>query len=103
MNVLIKQDSTAVIPFDKFKLLFLGADGISIKAEFVDGKTTHVAGYKNHTDAKIALTMMAERIAQNQTMVRPPEEHEIKAYIARTHNTITRAADGSKTKRRGGS
>lgn len=98
---IVSKDKKAIVNADSTTVIYVGSDGITIKADFSNGRGCQLGRYDSLEECKKALEMMAKEIGKVDTF-QMPESAAIKAEIVK-NETSWHHATGKKTKGHGGS
>lgn len=100
---IINKDKTQFLNIEQVLTMYIGADDVSIKADFVNGKGCQVARYNSHSEAVMAIEMLGNAVAVGRSDVFFfPDDKEIQARMI-TQKQKTYHSAGKKTKGHGGS
>lgn len=97
---LINKNKDSIINLDKIVNIFIGADSLTLKANFLDKSGCQLAKYNSKEETIIALELLFENF--NKNIYKVPNENEIKTRIL-SNEKRSRHIKGKKTKGHGGS
>ncbi len=98
---IVSRDKKAIVNTDSTTVIYVGSDGITIKADFKNGRGCQMGRYDSLEECRKALEMMAN-VMGKVDVFQMPESEAIKAEVVRNetrHHHVT----GKKTKSHGGS
>lgn len=97
---LINKNKDSIVNLDKITNIFIGADNLTLKANFLDKTGCQLAKYNSREETFIALEMLFENF--NKNIYKVPSENEIKNRILSNEKKV-RHIKGKKQKSYGGS
>lgn len=98
---IVNKVKSQILNLAQVTALYIGADDISIKADFATGNGCQVARYSSHAEAVTALEMLGRSIGRNDVFFFPTDK-EVQAKIQQGSTKIYHVT-GKKTKGHGGS
>lgn len=98
---IISKDKKAIVNADSATVIYVGSDGITIKADFKNGRGCQLGRYDSLEECKKTLEMMAKEVGK-VNIFQMPESAAIKAEIVK-NEACWHHATGKKTKGHGGS
>ena len=101
--LLMSKSKDNIFNFEYVENIFIAANGATIKIRFNSGCDWKLGAYDTERDAKIALSIIFNKIRSNQSFIEMPTENDIQAYVVSLGVEKQTCSTGKKTKRRGGS
>ena len=98
---IISKDNKAIVNTDSTTVIYVGSDGITIKADFKNGRGCQLGRYDSLEECKKTLEMMAKEVGK-VNIFQMPESAAIKAEIVK-NEACWHHVTGKKTKGHGGS
>ena len=98
---IVNKNKTQLLNLGQVTALYIGADDVSIKAEFATGNGCQVARYNSHEEAVTAMEMLGRAIGRGEVFFFP-DSMELQAKIQEGKQKPHHIS-GKKTKGHGGS
>lgn len=98
---IINKSKTQILNLEQITVIYIGADDVSIKANFATGSGCQIEKYDSLTEAAMALEMLGKAIGRNEVFFFP-DSKALKAKI-QEGKQVTHHITGKKTKGHGGS
>lgn len=98
---IVNKSKTQLLNFEQVTTLYIGADDVSIKADFTTGNGCQVARYNSHSEATAAIEMLGRAIGRSEVFFFP-DIKELQAKIQDGKQKVHHIS-GKKTKGHGGS
>lgn len=80
MNI-VSKGKKSIVNAEQVTSIYIGADGYTIKAEFVNGNGCQLARYDSEKQAQIAMEIIANRLGKADKICYMPELPEINAKV----------------------
>lgn len=98
---IVNKSKTQLLNLEQVTALYIGADDVSIKADFATGNGCQVARYNSRAEATVAIEMLGRAIGRSEVFFFP-DSKEIQAKI-QDGKQKAHHISGKKTKGHGGS
>lgn len=101
--ILVSKDGKCIVNMESVACVYIGGNDSSIKADFQNGRGTHLATYSSAEESRAAMQILSKKISQGVAYIEMPEAEEIKAAIIAGGRDKDRYSNGRKSKGHGGS
>lgn len=98
---IMNKDRNALINLHSISSIYIGADSVTVKADFENGKGCQLGRYLSEKESKIAIGIVSEKLGKNEVCYMP-EDSDVKAKINLNRDKQYHI-QGKKTKGHGGS
>lgn len=98
--IVISKDGKSIINTAHIVVIYIGADGFTIKADYANGKGCQIGRYRTQEATETAMNYLADNIRYEVCQM--PSDEYVSAMIARNEHE-QHHVKGKKTKGHGGS
>lgn len=99
--ILIDKDGKSIVNTDQITTIYTGADGCSIKADFINGKSCQIGRYNCEREAREVIKLLSVNMSR-EAACKMPDDEFVRARIKQDEPNYHNVA-GKKTKGHGGS